>query len=68
MAAPKNNRFAAKPIGERFGEVLYVRLRKGDKQRIIAAAGAAGIAEWTRGVLLAAANDIDSGRANKALQ
>jgi len=36
--------------------------------RIIAAAGAMGIAEWTRIVLLAAANELDEARANKALQ
>ena len=68
MAAPKRNRFAAKPAAERLAEVLYVRLRPGDKRRIIAAAGAMGIAEWTRLVLLAAADEFDEIRANKALQ
>ena len=55
MAAPKRNRYAAKPRDERHTEALYIRLRKDDKQRILEAAGNAAVTDWARRVLLAAA-------------
>jgi hypothetical protein len=55
MAAPRNNRFAAKAPEQRHDEILYVRLRKSDKDRIVDAARDVGLASWVRQALLQAA-------------
>ncbi len=61
MPAPKKNRYAAKPREERHTEALYIRLRKDDKKRILEAAGDAGVADWARRALLAAAEGVFRG-------
>ena len=55
MAAPKNNRFAAKPPDQKLSSTLYVRLREREKQQILEAAGTRGVTAWAREVLLKAA-------------
>ena len=57
MAAPKKNRFAAKPPEELHGESLFVRLRIHEKALIAKAAEDRGLAAWAREVLIKAAEE-----------
>ncbi len=69
MAAPKRNRYAAKPPEELHGESLFVRLRRHEKMLIAKAAEDRGLAAWAREVLVTAAHDkIGKTRANKTVQ
>jgi len=55
MAAPKDNRFAAKPQSQKFSSSLSIRMTPEEKQACVEAAGGTNFSAWARRALLDAA-------------